>query len=194
MARPREFDREDALRRATTAFWRKGFAATSTEELLDAMGIGRQSLYNAFGDKRKLYLEVLQSYRERSIGGHLSRLHSTASPLAGLRKLLTGLADPDDETRALGCLGVGAVGEFGTSDPELLAQSSQAGAFLASSIVDRLREGQRLGEIDASLDVRKACALLQTVMTGLQVSARAGASVQAMHDVAQFAIDRLKAG
>jgi TetR/AcrR family transcriptional repressor of nem operon len=57
MVRPREFDRDEALDRATRAFWAKGYASTSTEDLLAAMNIGRQSLYNAFGDKRKLYLE-----------------------------------------------------------------------------------------------------------------------------------------
>ena len=56
MAIPREFDREIALERATGIFWAKGYASTSTEDLLAAMGIGRQSLYNAFGDKRALYL------------------------------------------------------------------------------------------------------------------------------------------
>src|ERR1700761_2243502 len=96
MARPREFDRDVALDRAIGVFWANGFAATSTEDLTAAMGIGRQSLYNAFGDKRRLYLEALGAYQARSVGGHLARLNGPVSPLEGVRDLLLGLI-PDDE-------------------------------------------------------------------------------------------------
>ena len=53
MARPKEFDRDVALRRAITVFWKKGFARTSAEDLVAAMGIGKQSLYDTFGEDRK---------------------------------------------------------------------------------------------------------------------------------------------
>jgi TetR/AcrR family transcriptional repressor of nem operon len=66
MARPREFDIEDALERATRLFWTKGFEQTSLDELCAATGLGRSSLYAAFGDKRGLYLRALARYEERS--------------------------------------------------------------------------------------------------------------------------------
>src|SRR5580698_5260853 len=116
MVRPREFDREEALDRATRAFWAKGYASTSTEDLLTAMNIGRQSLYNAFGDKRKLYLEALERYQRESNAGHLERLKNSASPLGGIEALLLGLIADDDDIRALGCMGVNAVSEFGSAD------------------------------------------------------------------------------
>ena len=114
MARPREFDREEALERATGVFWAKGFASTSTDDLLTAMGIGRQSLYNAFQDKRALYLEALERYQRTSTAGHLRRLHAAASPIAGIEALLLGLISDTDDIRALGCMGVGAICEFGS--------------------------------------------------------------------------------
>ena len=79
MARPREFDREEALERATGVFWAKGYASTSTDDLLTAMGIGRQSLYNAFQDKRALYLEALERYQRTTTTGHLQRLNGAAT-------------------------------------------------------------------------------------------------------------------
>ena len=90
MARPREFDRDEALERATGVFWAKGFASTSTDDLLTAMGIGRQSLYNAFQDKRALYLEALERYQRTTTAGHLQRLNGAASPIAGVKALLLG--------------------------------------------------------------------------------------------------------
>src|SRR5258708_37794330 len=76
MARPREFDRDAALKRAMSVFWAKGYAGTSTDDLLEAMSIGRQSMYGAFGDKRTLYVEALERYQQDSIMGHVDRLRS----------------------------------------------------------------------------------------------------------------------
>jgi len=59
VARPKAFDRAQALQAAMQVFWVKGYEATSLEDLLAAMEIGRQSLYDTFGDKRRLYLEAL---------------------------------------------------------------------------------------------------------------------------------------
>jgi AcrR family transcriptional regulator len=120
MARPREFERDAALTAAIEVFWTKGFAATSTEDLVQAMGIGRQSFYNAFGDKRRLYLEALETYQRNATSCHIGRLTTPASPLEGLRDLLVGLIPDDDALRCRGCLGAGSVGEFGVTDPELV--------------------------------------------------------------------------
>ena len=156
MARPREFDRNEALDRATRVFWAKGYASTSTEDLLAAMNIGRQSLYNAFGDKRKLYLEALERYQRESNAGHLERLNSSASPLRGIEALLLGLIAEDDSVRALGCMGVGAVSEFGTADPDLVMLRSKVGPRLFRRLVERIREGQACGEVDLAIDAREA--------------------------------------
>src|SRR6266403_3641759 len=147
MARPREFDREEALERATGVFWAKGYASTSTDDLLTAMGIGRQSLYNAFQDKRALYLEALERYQRTTIAGHLQRLNGTASPIAGVQALLLGLISSKDDIRALGCMGVGAICEFGSTDPDIAALRSKVSPVLHGRLVDRLEEGQAAGEI-----------------------------------------------
>src|SRR5258708_38850553 len=152
MARPREFDREIAVERAMNVFWAKGFAATSTEDLVDAMGIGRQSLYNAFGDKRRLYFEALDAYQQATIAGHVQRLSAPASPLVGVRDLLLGLIADDDKQRPNGCMGVRAIAEFGTCDPKLAKPRARAAPLLLSRLVDRLREGQTGGELDPGMN------------------------------------------
>lgn len=192
MVRPREFDREEALDCATRVFWAKGYASTSTEDLLAAMKIGRQSLYNAFGDKRKLYLEALERYQRETTAGHLERLNSTASPLGGIEALLLGVIADDDSVRALGCMGVGAVGEFGAADPELVALRSKVGPRLFRRLAERIREGQACGEVDPTVDAREAAAFLQMAMQGLQLGARAGGDVKSLRAQARFAINRLK--
>ena len=192
MARPREFDRETALQRATGVFWAKGYASTSTEDLIAAMGIGRQSLYNAFGDKRSLYVEALERYQQATTLGHLQRLNAPASPLEGIEALLFGLIAEDDRSRAMGCMGVGAVSEFGAADPALVELRAKVGPPVFNSLVERLREGQARGEIDVSMDAAAAAGFIQMTMTGIQLAARAGAGAEALHSLAAFAVERLK--
>ena len=192
MARPREFDREVALERATSVFWAKGYTSTSTEDLLAAMEIGRQSLYNAFGDKRALYLEALERYQRATTSGHLQRLKAPVSPLAGVKALLLGLIAEDDRQRAMGCMGVGAVSEFGAGDPALAELRARVEPVLYSSLVKRLREGQAQGEIDTSMNPKEAARFVQMTMTGLQLAARSGASADVLRSLARFAVDRLK--
>jgi AcrR family transcriptional regulator len=192
MARPREFDRELALERATDLFWAKGYGSTSTEDLLAAMGIGRQSLYNAFGDKRALYLEALERYQRATTAGHAQRLKAPDSPLAGVEALLLGLIAEDDGRRSMGCMGVGAISEFGAGDPALAELRASVGPALFSCLVERLREGQAQGEIDRAMNADEAARFIQMTMTGLQLAARSGASAEALRALARFAVDRLK--
>lgn len=193
MVRPREFDRDEALDRATRVFWAKGFASTTTEDLLAAMNIGRQSLYNAFGDKRKLYLEALERYQKESTESHLARLNSDTSPLRGIEALLFGLIAEDDSARALGCMGVGSVSEFGTADPELVMLRSKVSPRLSKRLVERIRDGQACGEVDPTIDAREAATFLQMTMTGIQLGARAGGDAKSLRAHARFTIDRLRA-
>jgi TetR/AcrR family transcriptional regulator, transcriptional repressor for nem operon len=191
--RPREFERDVVLDRAMHVFWQHGYASTSTESLLAAMGIQRQSLYNTFGDKRKLYLEALQAYQDASVAAHLHRLEEPSSALAGLRQLLVGIAAPDDDARALGCMGVCAAAEFGATDPEVTQIRRRSGRPLRDGVLARIREGQVRGEVAQHLDAHAATDFVLMTMTGLQVAARDGATVDAMRQQADFAMDRLSA-
>lgn len=193
MARPREFDRDTALEQARLVFWAKGFAATSTDDLVKTMGIGRQSLYNAFGDKWQLYVEALADYQQRSTSSHAQRLQAPTSALQGIRDMLDGLVVDDDALRALGCMGVGSVCEFGSAESQLLELRAKASAYLHSRLVKRIREGQAAGEIDPTLSATEAANYLRMSMTGIQLAARSGAKVTELRCLARFAVDRLQA-
>ena len=67
MARPREFDLDAVLDKATQVFWAQGYEHTSVDELCDATGLGRSSLYAAFRHKRGLYVQALVRYEEGSV-------------------------------------------------------------------------------------------------------------------------------
>ena len=193
MARPREFDREAALEQAMHVFWAKGYAGTSTEDLVQAMGIGRQSLYNSFGDKWQLYVQALTDYQQRSTSAHVKRLQAPASALKGIRAMLQGLVASDDKLRAWGCMGVGAACEFGASEPQLAELRAKSTAYLRPKLAERVREGQSTGEIDPTLDAQEAASYLLMSMTGILLAARGGAKPEELRRLARFAAERLQA-
>jgi TetR/AcrR family transcriptional regulator, transcriptional repressor for nem operon len=192
MARPREFERDEAVERAMSVFWRKGYAATSTDDLLQAMKIGRQSMYDTFGDKRRLYVEALERYQRENVTGHIDRLRSTSSPLAGIEALVVGLISLDQATCERGCMGVCSISEFGNTDAELAKLRTKSSNVLHKALLERLRDAQAAGEIGATVDIADAARFVQTTMLGLQVAARAGESAQALRDTAAFAIAALR--
>lgn len=192
MVRPREFDRDAALERALRVFWANGFAATSTDELLKAMRIGRQSLYNTFGDKSALYREALNRYQQRLVAGHLERLDAPRAALDGIHALLDGLIPERADERVLGCMGVNSVSEFGTSDEELTGMRNAMSRRLHKRLVERIEEGQAAGAIDRALDSSVAAQAIQVAMTGIQVAARSGASAAELRRIARFTTDGLR--
>jgi TetR/AcrR family transcriptional repressor of nem operon len=192
MARPKEFDRETALQEAVEVFCDHGYEGTSTEALLRAMGISRQSMYDTFGDKRQLYLEALQRYVADNVAEQIRALNTGASPLKGLEAALHALASRAAAGAAPGCLGIGAICEFGRSDKEVATLSDTAGRTLLSALERRIAEGKTAGEIGADVDTRAAAQFVAATFTGIRVAARGGAAHEALRNIARMAIRSLK--
>jgi AcrR family transcriptional regulator len=173
MGRPAEFDRDQALGAAIRVFARHGFSAASLSDLLEGMGIARQSLYGAFGDKRRLFLEALERYSDVSRSRMQAAMDNEDTALAALEAaLMIDLGTGADlET---GCLGVGSIAEFGRSDPEVNAMSDRAGAQIAAMLANRVRDGMASGELKATLDADEVARMLLTLKSGLKISARGG--------------------
>ena len=193
MARPKEFDREVVLEIAKAVFWRKGYEATSTEDLRLAMGIGRQSFYDSFGGKRRIYVEVLRRYNSDGIQAVVAKMAAAPSPRAALENLLLSFSKEKPQDRALGCMGVAAMCEFGVSDPAVANIGRSSSARLDSLLEQLLREAKAKGEARASLSVRAAARHLNATILGLKVMSKAGASTQTLRDVAVAAIEGLGA-
>lgn len=192
MARPKAFDRDTALQRAITLFREKGYASASTEDLLGAMGIGRQSMYDTFGDKRGLYLAALERYNADSIGEFTHDMAAGRTPLGGLEAALKAFAQRAGTGRE-GCLGVTAVFEFGRSDPEVAALSEASARTQLASIERQLRDARTAGEVPPDLSVKAAAAFVAASLSGLRVAARGGADMEALEHIADFTILALRA-
>jgi TetR/AcrR family transcriptional regulator, transcriptional repressor for nem operon len=188
MARTKEFDRDVALSRAIAAFSQHGFEGTSTEALVAAMDIRRQSLYDTFGDKWRLYLEALQRYSSDSIGAQLVTLEGAASGAAGIEALLLLAVSRAANDPAPACLGISAICEFGRSAPEVVALTETMGRLLTLAVERRVREAIAAGAFPADLDVAAAGDFILATLTGIKVAARQGASAATLNGIARMAL------
>src|SRR5579859_4921721 len=120
IARPKAFDREKALLQAMQLFWRKGYAATSVEDLVETLHLSRSSLYDTFGDKRTLFLEALKLYSKGALSRIARTLTESPSPMAGIQTLFDELtAGVGSESAARGCFMVNSVAELVPYDPDV---------------------------------------------------------------------------
>jgi AcrR family transcriptional regulator len=192
VARPKEFDRERALEDAIEVFCDHGYEGTSTEGLLDRMGISRQSMYDTFGDKRQLYLEALQHYIATGVAHQIRTLNTSSSPLKGLEAALNSFAAKAAIDQVTGCMGIGATCEFGRSDKEISLLIETGDRTLLSALERRITEAKTAGEIAKEVDVRAAAEFFKATIAAMTIAVRRGASAQTLHNIAGMAIRSLK--
>lgn len=191
MARPKEFDRDEALKSAIGLFANYGYEGTSTEALLEAMGVSRQSLYDTFGSKRDLYVEAVRRYNLESAAKFSKSLEDGVTPLGGLQRALISHIDRRDGPTNGACLGVGSICEFGTRDPAIIAASEEAAPVFLEALVSTLARAQAAGEIRADLDPQLTAEFLLTTLNGLKVNARAGMSKRRLKEIIGMALEAL---
>ncbi|NNC18501.1 TetR/AcrR family transcriptional regulator [Corallococcus exiguus] len=193
MARTKEFDRDEAVRRAMQVFWEQGYEATSTDDLLRAMGIGRQSMYDTFGDKHGLYLEALRAYQAEYSANLVECLRSHPSPLSAIREYLLSIPNGTQKVRARGCLFVNATAELAHVDTEVATLLKTGGALGQGALERVVKDAQRKGELNPRVDPGVAASFLLATIGGLRLSAKAGTPPDALRDVVDFAMAGLRA-
>src|ERR1700747_310660 len=176
MSRPKEFDRAIALKAAITVFADHGYEGTSTDALLEAMGINRQSMYDTFGDKRQLYLDALQQYNADSVSDIIRSLNRPSSPLKGLEAALISFAARPAPQAKFGCMGISSICEFCRSDSEVVLLNEAARRTLRSAFERRVAEAKAEGEVAPDLDVRAAAEFMQATLMGIKIAAPGAAS------------------
>lgn len=174
MARPRKFNEQAALTAALDAFWARGYEATSTRDLTSAMGMTQPSLYNAFGDKRSLFLLALDGYLDGTVRERIARLQASLPPAAAITAYFSesverSLADPLHR----GCLLVNTALEVTPDDPDLQQKVTEAFMEIRDFFRHQFADAQQAGEVDSRLPAEDVSAQLLAVLLGMRVLARA---------------------
>jgi AcrR family transcriptional regulator len=194
--RPRGYDPDDALARATAQFWRGGFAGTSLDELSAATGMNRPSLYGAFGDKRELYLATLDRYLALSLAAMEAALDPAQPLAAGLqavydRSLALYFADADSP---LGCFLVGTAATEAARDSAVREKLGAALRALTRAFEARLRRARDDGELGAGADPALLANLAAAALYAIALRARAGDSRGSLRRFAQGTVQLLCGG
>jgi TetR/AcrR family transcriptional regulator, transcriptional repressor for nem operon len=180
MARPREFDLDEALDRAMNVFWSKGYEGASLQDLLDAMNIARGSLYKAFQDKRSIYLAALDLYdrveiqqsvdglRDRSAGDGATRIRLF---LEDARAAVVRRHD------RRGCFLCNAAVDQAPVDAEVQAKVHAMMKRMERAVGEAIGESPQATDWPAERSARTALTLTNTYV-GLRVLARSGASAK----------------
>jgi TetR/AcrR family transcriptional repressor of nem operon len=184
MARPRGFEREAALEQAMRLFWARGYAAVSIQDVVEATGINRASLYAAFGDKRALFREAIEHYLTNVSAARLNRLERPGSAKAAIHGYFEELvAFTLGEGRRLGCLLTNTAVELAPHDEAMGGRLRASFAKVEDAFARAIRRGQAEGEIPAQKDPRALARFLLNAVQGLRVTGRVAPRKAALHDI-----------
>ena len=177
--RPRAFDRDRALDRAMEVFWEKGFEAASVSDLTRAMGINPPSLYAAFGDKERLFLEAVERYVSHR--AESCDYCGEATAKESVRKLLTYVAEEmTSPGRPHGCLMMMATTTTTAASPQLQAALAKLRAASRQKLRERIARGVTDGELPADTDPSALAAFYGTVLAGMAAMAHEGTTRKAL--------------
>lgn len=170
-------------------FWSAGFAATSVNELVAATGLGKGSLYGAFGGKRDLFGRALQRYCEQVVKASREDLVGDEAGAAGrLRAYILAALPRESETEHRACFLSCVAAELGASDPE--ARQEVRGAFeqLRDVLEATLIQARRAGDIPADLRPRSAANGLLAALRGVEALLEAGVDIKVLEDAVEVAL------
>lgn len=169
MARPREFDKEEVLEKAMRLFQRRGYEATSVQELTEVTGLSRSSLYDTFGEKNALYLAALNHYAEHRGTAMRDAFSQPGSKKEAIAAAFAGRVEAILADRERGCLAVDAMTELALHDAGVARLMSQYMATSEEVFRDAIIEAQQQGEISPAKDPQALALALVNALQGLRV-------------------------
>jgi TetR/AcrR family transcriptional repressor of nem operon len=173
MARPRSFDTETALSAAVDQFRATGYAGTSLDAIGAATGLGRGSLYAAFGDKHELFVRTLEDYCLRQQTAIASELSGTDEQALGrLHAFLSRAARVGLDEHNRSCVATKSSVELENRDPAVAQHVSELFTSIRDAVTECVRAAQRDGDLDPTADSRQLADLIFTITRGLDVLSR----------------------
>ena len=192
MARNKEFDRDEALHKAMEVFWSRGYEAASIQDLVQHMGINRQSIYDTFGDKHALYLQALDRTREVEGRKVLELLERPGSVKRNLRQLFEGVVEKalcDRQRR--GCFMGNAASELAGRCKDTAARTGSNMTATEEAFYRTLLRGKKEGELEHVRAPRAVARFLCSSLQGLVLMAKATRDRKTLDDVVKVTLSIL---
>ncbi len=188
----KNFDVNDALRKAGETFWSQGYEATSINDLLKSMGIQKGSFYDTYRSKKELYLRSLEQYVETRTQ-QFSKLAEGLPPKDALRVLIEAIHEECIGSQGhRGCMLLNCALELAHSDTGIQRVVAHALELHEESYAVLIRAGQDEGEISPELDASKAAKAMLAFVIAMRVYSRCGSSRATVRTLADQAIELLE--
>ena len=189
IARPKAFDREKVQIQALQLFWRKGYTATSIEDLVEALHLSRSSLYDTFGDKRTLFLDALKLYSKGVLSRVEHALKESPSGVDGIRTLLNELtASVGSESGAMGCFMVNSVAELAPYDTDV----TEIAAAYTTTFQRLLTDALKQDTVTRKQTAEQLAAYVFNVIQGMRILIKSGATREQMQAVSAITLNSLQ--
>ena len=192
MARTKEFEKEEALDKAIQLFWQKGYNGASMQEVVDCLALSRSSIYDTFGDKRKLFIEALQKYRKENTCKMIDFLEQATEVKATVQEIFEraiqeSITDPQHK----GCFVVNAAVELAPHDKDFEEIVNQNKETVENAFEKLIRKGQAEGQISQKQDAKALSRFIYNNFSGIRVAAKSGASKESLEDVVKVVLSVL---
>ncbi len=195
MARQREFDETIIIEKATNLFWKKGYNAVSTQDLIDAFGISRSSMYGAYKDKRNLFIITLQHYRKTASQGMIDVLNSNNPFKETITQLLNQLIrDTISDNDNKGCFIVNTAIELAPHDTEILEIIVENKKNIISALATSIEKGIENGEIETTQKPESLANYFYNLINGLRVDSKVHKDQNNYKEIVEIAISVLDNG
>ncbi|MCX5238788.1 TetR/AcrR family transcriptional regulator [Streptomyces prunicolor] len=190
MARPRSFDEGEVLRAARDQFWSIGYAAARVDDIAAATGLGKGSLYGAFGDKRQLFLRTFDDHCAELVDAVRRALDGPdAGALERLRAHVLAVADATaSDVCRRGCLLAKGTAELSGQDPAVEATARRTFAAIEELLASCVAGAQRAGDIKQDEDPARLAGLLLAVLRGIEALGKGGSSPDSLRSIAETAL------
>ena len=174
MGRPLSFDRDAALEQAVLTFWRYGYETTSIVDLTTAMGVTAPSLYTAFGDKKRLFLEAARRYAGNP-GAMAQTLDDAETACDAARAMLISAATAfTGEATPRGCLLASATASGSSASADVQRAIADIRGGVAILLRARIARDVEAGILPPDVDVAAVAGMVMAIIQGMSVLARDG--------------------
>lgn len=192
MARKKNFDELEVLQKALHLFWRKGYNATSIQDLVDELGVNRASLYDTWGDKHNLYMAALKFYRQSTSSRLLEDIRSDMPAREVVESFMMRIVNDvilDKERK--GCFLVNATTELANLDPDINQMVEENRKTIVEVLAEIIKEGQDKGEFKSQKPPHSLARFIFNSINGLRVVGKADVPLDEMKEVVEITLSAL---
>ena len=190
MARPRKFVEDQVIGAARDQFWAHGYAGTSLDDLVAVTGLGRGSLYGAFGDKHTIFMRALDEYSTATMAVVRAELRDSAESayerLVGHIRSMARANATDSKRR--GCLTAKSAAELAATDKAVARRVKRFLDTYQSELAETIATAQSEGDVDSAVNSRDLAALVLAILRGMEALRKGGASSATISSAGEQAI------